>query len=92
MVRVGSIELEQDPARALADLCLEIRPTRGDGGSDIFRRVLHIKRLGVLFFSLYEIRISIVVIKILYQSNELTVIYVISVIRLTDNHNISFVD
>jgi hypothetical protein len=48
--------------------------------------------LGVLFFSLYEIRISIVVIKILYQSNELTVIYVISVIRLTDNHNISFVD
>ena len=48
MVGVGSIELEQDPARALADLGLEIRPTLGDGGSDIFGRVLHIKRLGVL--------------------------------------------
>ncbi len=92
MVRVGSIELEQDPARALADLGLEIRPTPGDGGSDIFGRVLHIKRLGVLFFSLHEIRISIVVIKMLFQLNKFTVIYVISVIRLTDKYNISFVD
>jgi hypothetical protein len=47
--------------------------------------------LGVLLFSLHEISISIVVNKILYQSNEFTVIYVISVIRTTDNYNISLV-